>query len=177
MRSDGVEDHRSDAPRTCRTFLVGILSITWWRMRVHFWNFSQKRCSVVLSRSWCVDRVFQRLSICLRIYSLVEYGTITIPTPSVSSDHPTATLYHMFYFLYDTWLDNLFKSMSRLSLITHLVIKEVHSMKEDVQLPNSRPVLLLPQHSNDLVRKLYYLAFPLFSLAFPSLQHQHSVGT
>ena len=170
MISDGAEYHQSDAPRTCRPLPVGMLPITCRRMRVNFWNLSQKRCLAVLSRYWCVDRGFQRLSICLWLYIFVKYSAITIPILYVSSAHPTATLHHIFNSLYDIRLDKLCNSMSRRSWITHLVSKEVHSIKEDAQLPNSPPVLLFPHNSHALDIQLY-------SLAIPSLQHQNSVGT
>ena len=177
MISDGVEYHRSDAPITCWHLPVGMLPITSWRMRVHFCSLSKKIFSEVLSRSWCVDRGFRRLSICSRLYSLVEYGKITIPTPSVSSSCPTATLHQFLNVFNDTRLENICKSMSKRSWITHLVSKEVHSMKEYVQHQNSPPFLLLPQHSHTLDQQLYSLEFLLYSLAFTSSQHQNSVGT
>ena len=177
MRSDGVAYHQSNDPRTCGPFQVGMLPRTWWAIRVHFFNLSQMICSAVLSWYWCVYKGFKRLSICLRIYRLVEYIAIKILAPYVSFARPTATLHHIFNFLYDTWLHKICKSMSRRIWITHLVSKEVHSMKEDVQLPNSLPVILFPQHRHAIDRQLYSKAFPLYSLAFPSSQHKHSVRT
>ena len=123
MISDSVEYNRSDSPITCRPFPFGMLPITWCRMRVHFWNLSKKIWSAVLSQYWCVDRGFQRLSICLWLYIFVKYSAITIPILYVSSAHPTATLHHIFNSLYDIRLDKLCNSMSRRSWITHLVSK------------------------------------------------------